>query len=1401
MATVTVDTSIAVSATNFHTIQAAVNAAVAGDTIQVAPGTYNENVLITKSLTMISTGGAEDTIINGSQGGATKGTITVAPNVNNVTIGDADAGFTVNGIDGPNAGAVSAAIYLDGNHNNVTIEGNTVVAVGDAGLYGTGSNDNITVDGNTFSGQTFTGLTPSGGNPARSLVQLGSNGGSSDDIDFVNNTVSGTAGGGASGNYLVQIDADGSVVNGNTFSGFTTGVNAQVRIQEDDTDVTGNTFSQSGSGAIGVEFNLSGGEDEGTVTENAYLYNEGNDTFSLTPGNDTVDGGDGTDTLQLSTGFGTQTNLVYLQSGYVYSTVTGFDTILNIENVRGSGQDDTIIGNADDNTIYSSGGSDVIDGGDGTDTFDTTGTNSAVVVILDYGTATGAVDATLDSIENVTTGNGADLVIGDDGANVLRTGGGNDVSNGRAGDDSMDGGSGNDRLFGEEGDDTLVGGSGNDSQDGGEGNDLLIGGSGADELVGGDGIDTVDYSASSNGVNANLGGTGSGGDAQGDTYSGVENVVGSNHNDTITGDDADNELSGGLGNDNLNGGAGDDTIDHGVGNDAIDGGDGDGDVVIFEGDWADYTITLNNGTYTITDGTFTDTVTGVETFVFNGVEVDVSEDPNVIVTAESPEVVSIVEDDEDADDGYGEDADPATLEVDEDAAEDTVVATVTATDANLPAGDSLTFELVDGMGDPYSGPFEITQTGDGTADISLTGALDFLTESSYTLTVKITDGDGQSTTQVVTINVLDINDAPTDITFDDDTPTIDENEDGAVVTALAGVDQNPADTLTYSVDDTRFEVVLDGSDYVLKLKAGETLDHETEDEVTVEMTVTDSKGETHSEEITIAVADVNEVPTDIEVSPEEPSVDENADGATVATLVATDVDEDETFTYSVDDSRFEVVVDEGAYVLKLKEGETLDFETETSVDVEVTVEDSGGLTYSETVTVTVNDVNEVPTDITFGNDTPAVDEALDGAEITTLEISDPDAGDSFTFAVDDARFEVVEDEGEFVLRLKAGEVLDYEAATSVTVEVTVTDSGGLTRTEEITITVNAVNEAPGNGDPLATWTPAPVETGRRAAVLFPEAVVVDPEGDAMTYTLETGPTAGKLMLNGVAITVGQELTEAEFHALTYRSPAEGDYTAVFTVSDGEHDVELNVALGVTGPVNDTVLGTAAGEELDGGAGNDTIRGGMGDDSLYGGQGDDLANGGRGADNLQGNGGGDVLSGGRGADTLAGGFGADQLRGQLGADQIFGGQGHDLLNGGDGSDMLSGGEGNDTIRGGEGRDVLNGGLGNDLLAGGNGADVFVFDAMNSDNVDTISDFDSIRDQIHLSKAVFAALGDAVGAGEFRLGTAAQDANDRLIYDQATGHLYYDADGVGGTGKRMIAILEPETVLSVDHFSMI
>src|SRR5207344_3315968 len=63
--------------------------------------------------------------------------------------------------------------------------------------------------------------------------------------------------------------------------------------------------------------------------------------------------------------------------------------------------------------------------------------------------------------------------------------------------------------------------------DGGAGDDVISGGAGADTLIGGTGIDTASYAASTQGVTVNLEtGTGQGGNAQGDTLSGFENLTG-----------------------------------------------------------------------------------------------------------------------------------------------------------------------------------------------------------------------------------------------------------------------------------------------------------------------------------------------------------------------------------------------------------------------------------------------------------------------------------------------------------------------------------------------------------------------------------------------------------------------------------------------------------------------------------------------------------------------------------------------------------------------------------------------------------------------------------------------------------------------------------------------------------
>ncbi|MBZ6077521.1 calcium-binding protein [Microvirga puerhi] len=111
---------------------------------------------------------------------------------------------------------------------------------------------------------------------------------------------------------------------------------------------------------------------------------------------------------------------------------------------------------------------------------------------------------------------------------------------------------------------------GNDELNGAGGNDLLIGGTGADKLDGGDGIDTASFQYATSGVSASLAtGTGTGGEAAGDTYTNIENLLGSNFADTLVGGAGSNKLDGGAGNDYLDGGDGADVMIGGTGSDTF----------------------------------------------------------------------------------------------------------------------------------------------------------------------------------------------------------------------------------------------------------------------------------------------------------------------------------------------------------------------------------------------------------------------------------------------------------------------------------------------------------------------------------------------------------------------------------------------------------------------------------------------------------------------------------------------------------------------------------------------------------------------------------------------------------------------------------------------------------------
>jgi VCBS repeat-containing protein len=155
---------------------------------------------------------------------------------------------------------------------------------------------------------------------------------------------------------------------------------------------------------------------------------------------------------------------------------------------------------------------------------------------------------------------------------IITGGGGNDILKGNASDNT---------LYGDGGDDEITGGTGTNTLYGGDGDDTFIGGSGADAIDGGNHSsngDTVDYSSDTAGVTISLvngSGSGSGGDANGDTYSNIENLIGGSGVDILTGDVNGNILRGGGDTDTLTGGGGTNTLYGGADSDTFIGGAGD----------------------------------------------------------------------------------------------------------------------------------------------------------------------------------------------------------------------------------------------------------------------------------------------------------------------------------------------------------------------------------------------------------------------------------------------------------------------------------------------------------------------------------------------------------------------------------------------------------------------------------------------------------------------------------------------------------------------------------------------------------------------------------------------------------------------------------------------------------
>ena len=356
---------------------------------------------------------------------------------------------------------------------------------------------------------------------------------------------------------------------------------------------------------------------DGGAGDDVLLGAGGNDQLYGRDGNDFLIGGDGADRLEGGTGndnlLGDDESDLSLIGNDILLGGAGNDFLLGgygDDELDGGSGDDEIQGDYADDDI--NGGNDSITGGTGNDTVLAGAGND----IIDAGGGNDTVDAgpgddiilAGEGLDNVKAGDGNDTILGDAGADTLE---------GNAGDDSLDGGDDNDVLFGNEGNDVLNGDGGQDTLLGGIGDDTLSGGEDNDQLSGGDGDDAIHGDG---GNDALFGGKGNDllyGDAGNDRLQGgagndqlyggdgADLLIGQEGNDTLFGGSGNDELQGNEGGDVLQGEAGNDHLFGQSGDDVLNGGDdddelqgGDGNDFIYGGPGVDTLIGgLGNDTY------------------------------------------------------------------------------------------------------------------------------------------------------------------------------------------------------------------------------------------------------------------------------------------------------------------------------------------------------------------------------------------------------------------------------------------------------------------------------------------------------------------------------------------------------------------------------------------------------------------------------------------------------------------------------------------------------------------------------------------------------------------------------------------------------------------------------------
>ncbi|MFL2802104.1 MAG: cadherin domain-containing protein [Paracoccaceae bacterium] len=665
-------------------------------------------------------------------------------------------------------------------------------------------------------------------------------------------------------------------------------------------------------------------------------------------------------------------------------------------------------------------------------------------------------------------------------------------------------------------------------------------------------------------------------------------------------------------------------------------------------------------------------------------------------------------------------------------------------------GDGLTIQSIS-----YGGSGTVSHNGTTINYTPPSGAANISETINYT----VSDGNGGSDTGILTVNVRTPLITGPSNSAGSDTSAITKQENQTAVTTFSAnvgvtwVINSGLDGSKFSIDGSgnltfnsapNFEVPLDS-------------DGNNTYQVEVKATTTDGLGFFSTQVLTVTVNNVNESSPTIDTTNLTGSIQENANTNTVIYDVsASDADITDILTYSVsgtDASLVTIDTDDGEVRLK----SSANFETKNSYSFNVIATDPDGSSDTEAVTVSVNNVNEIPS-ITSSATVTAAENQANSSVLYTATATDVDSGDNLTFSIsgaDSSYFTIDADDGEVRLKVSA----DYETKSSYDFTVIATDDGlgALSGSKAVVLNILNVNDNP----VLKKTIPILQVKENNLENLALNQFFTDPDDDNITFSvslpggaglpswcnfngsstiLTVNPSRTEFGLNTFEITVndgnGGQITQQFFVNVSARNnPATGDIAINGGVGIGDTLLANPNIIDADGYTwldyqwfrdNEAILGATERdyviEKEDLGT-NLTVKASFIDG--YGFNEEVISSSAVNIPlpqvilplNIR-----NVFKDAFSNIVIKGGQYDDLIVAAGKNSGAEGGSGADILIGGTGDNPLSGNSENDYIIGDllfsdyfYGNDTLEGGAGDDLLEGGNGSDVFIFSPLDGNDI--------------------------------------------------------------------------------------